>query len=107
MSEGDHFTTFDLSSGYHDIEMHPEHQKYVGFEWTYEDGSTKFFSFVFYHLVRHQNVTFLQRFYTHLLSAGEVIIHIDGGIAASLSFELSKTGGELSKNDLVSARICT
>ena len=25
LSEGDHFTTFDLSSGYHHIEIHPEH----------------------------------------------------------------------------------
>ena len=45
MSEGDHFTTFDLPSGYHYIEVHPEHQNFLGFEWTYEDGSTKYFQF--------------------------------------------------------------
>ena len=33
----------------------------------------------------------------------KAIIYIDGGIAASRSFELAKTAGELVKNDLVSA----
>ena len=43
LSEGENFTTFDLSSGHHHIEIHPEHRKFLGFEWTFEDGSTKYF----------------------------------------------------------------
>ena len=32
-----------MSSGYHHIEIHPEHRKFLGFEWIFEDGSTKYF----------------------------------------------------------------
>ena len=48
LSEEDYFTTFDLSSGYHHIQIHPEHRKFLGFEWIFEDGSTQnIFSFAF------------------------------------------------------------
>ena len=32
VKEINHFATFDLSSGYHHIEIHPEHRKYLRFE---------------------------------------------------------------------------
>ena len=108
MSEGDHFTTFDLSSGYHHIEIHPENRKFLGFEWTFEDGSTKYFQFcvlpfglssacyVFTKVLR----PFTKRWRGIGIKA---IIYIDDGIAASRSFELAKTAGELVKNDLVYA----
>ena len=83
MSEGDYFTTFDLSSGYHHIEIHPEHQKFLSFESSFEDGSTKYFQFCVLHSVCHLHVTFFE-------------------FQASRSFELAKTAGELVKNDLVS-----
>ena len=107
MSEGDYFTTFDLSFGYHHIEIHPEHQKFLGFESTFEDGSTKYFQFYVLHSVCHQHVTFftkvLRPFTRRWRGIGiKAIIYIDDGIAASCSFELCKTAGELIKNDLVS-----
>ena len=83
LSEGDYFTTFDLSSGYHNIEIHPEYQNFLGFESSFEDGSTKYFQFCVLHSVCHQHVTFFE-------------------FRASRSFELAKTAGELVKNDLVS-----
>ena len=30
---GDYVFTFDLKSGYHHVDIHPEHWKYLGFEW--------------------------------------------------------------------------
>ena len=39
----DNFTTFDLLSDYPHNEIHPEHRKFLRFEWTYEEGSTKYF----------------------------------------------------------------
>ena len=83
LSEKDYFTTFNLSSGYNHIEIHPEHQKFLGFESSIEDGSTNYFQFCVLHSVCHQQVTFFE-------------------FRASLSFELAKTAGELVKNDLVS-----
>ena len=97
MSVGDHFTTFDLPSGYHLIEIHAEHRKCLGFEWTYEDGFRKYFQFCV--VFCHQHVTFTKRWRGIGIKA---IIYIDDSIAASRSFELAKTAGELIKNNLVS-----
>ena len=41
----DFFFTFDLTSGYHHVDIHPEHKKYLGFHWVYPDGKTKYFLF--------------------------------------------------------------
>ena len=46
LNKGDYFTTFDLTSGYHHIEIHLEHRKFLGFEWTFENVSTRYFQFV-------------------------------------------------------------
>ena len=45
LSKGNYFTTFDLTSGYQHIEIHPKHCKFLGFEWTFEAGSTRYFQF--------------------------------------------------------------
>ena len=45
LNKGDYFTTFDLTSGYHHIEIHPEHRKFLGFQWTFENGSSRYFEF--------------------------------------------------------------
>ena len=108
MSEGNYFTTFDLSSGYHHIEIHPEHRKFLGFEWAFEDGSTKYFQFC----VLPFGLPSACYVFTKVLRPStkrwrgigiKAIIYIDYGIAASRSFELAKTASELVKNDLVSA----
>ena len=43
--ENDYFITFDLTSGYHHIEIHPEHEKYLGFHWLFKYGKLKYFVF--------------------------------------------------------------
>ena len=44
--KGDYFTKFDLTSGYHHIDIHPEHVKFLGFQWEFANGETRFFQFV-------------------------------------------------------------
>ena len=68
LSEGDYFMTFDLSSRYHHIKIN-----FLVLNGSLKMGLQNIFSFVFYHLVCHQHVTFLQRFYAHLPSAREVL----------------------------------
>ena len=43
--EGDCFCTFDLRNGYHHIDIHPLHRKYLGFEWLFSDGTLRYFCF--------------------------------------------------------------
>ena len=64
LNKGDYFTTFNLRSGYHHIEIHREHRKFLGFEWTFQDGSTKYFQFCVHHSAWHQHVMSLQTFFS-------------------------------------------
>ena len=45
LNKGDYFTTLGLTSGCHQIDIHPEHRKFLGFEWTFENGFTKYIQF--------------------------------------------------------------
>ena len=45
IEENDYFATFDLRSGYHQIPIAKEHQKYLGFAWDFT-AKTRFFVFV-------------------------------------------------------------
>ena len=46
MASGEHANVinFDLKSEYYHIDIHKEHQKYLGFAWDF-DGKTRYFSF--------------------------------------------------------------
>ena len=86
-------------SGYHHIEIHG---KFLGFEWTFEDGSTKYFQFrvLLFGLPSgcYDFAKVLRPLNKRLRGIGiEAIIYIDGGTAASRSFELTKITGNLSK----------
>ena len=41
----DYMYTFDLKKGYHHIEILEEHQKFLCFAWTFEDGVRRYFRF--------------------------------------------------------------
>lgn len=41
----DYMFSFDLKSGYHDVDIFPDHRKYRSFSWTFSCGRTRFFEF--------------------------------------------------------------
>ena len=43
--ENDYFIPFDLKSAYHHIDIHPEHQEYLGFHWSFDGVKERFFKF--------------------------------------------------------------
>ena len=45
LEKGDFFTIFDLVSAYYHINVHPDFHKYLGFQWTFRNGQTKFFQY--------------------------------------------------------------
>ena len=47
LNKGDYFATFNLTFSYHHIEIHPEHRKFLDFEWPFGDCSTRYFQFCF------------------------------------------------------------
>ena len=46
IENSDYFTVFDLVSGYHHIDINPEHFKFLGFQWIFEDGCVRNFQFL-------------------------------------------------------------
>jgi hypothetical protein len=40
--QGNYAVKFDLKSGYHHIDIHPDHQQFLGFSWNF-DGVQKYF----------------------------------------------------------------
>ena len=44
-SKGYYLFKFDLKSGYHHVEIFPEHRKYLAFSWDFGDGVVKYFQF--------------------------------------------------------------
>lgn len=42
---GGYASKFGLKSGYHHIDIFPPHQSFLGFSWTFPDGSTRFFAY--------------------------------------------------------------
>ena len=100
--------TFDLTSGYHHIEIHPEHRKFLGFEWTFEEGSTRYFQFCVLPFglasACYVFTKALRPFTKRWRGRGiEAIIYIDDGIAAFRGFEIAKSVSELVRNDILSA----
>ena len=87
LSEGDCFTTFDLSSGYYHI------VNFLVVNRPLKIGLQSIFNFVLYHLVCHQHVTFLRRFYAHLPS-------VSGEVSVSVGFLINVKKGEFNhKNE--------
>ena len=46
MQPGEYFTTFDLASAYHHIDINPMHSKFLGFQWIFPDGKTKNYQYL-------------------------------------------------------------
>ena len=88
LNKGYYFTTFDLIPSYQYIEVHPEHYKFLGFEWTFEDGYSRYFQFCVLPF--------------SLASA----CYIEDGIAAFRGFEIAKSVSEIVTNDLLSVGVC-
>lgn len=42
---GDFMFSFDLKSGYHHIDIFPDHRKFLAFAWEYQDGTVRYFMF--------------------------------------------------------------
>ena len=45
MSKGYYLFKFDLKSGYHHVEIFPDHRKFLAFAWDFGDGVLKYFQF--------------------------------------------------------------
>ena len=82
-----------------------QHYKFLGFQWTFEDGRTRF---VFFNVLPFRLsfacYAFTKVFTSLLLHNGEVIfIYTDDSIAAFRTFEPTKSTAHLVRTNLISA----
>ena len=76
----DHMFTFDLKSGYHHVNIHEEHWKYLGFPW----GESNIMHFVHSHLALLLHVICLPSYCGYWRSQRPwIVLYLDDGIAAS------------------------
>ena len=104
LNKGGYFTTFDLTFHYQQITMHAEYRWFLGFEWTFEDGSTRYFQFC----VLPFSLVLACHIFANVFRPSvkwwkrrdiKIIIYIDDGIAVFWGFEIAKLVSELVRND--------
>ena len=79
--------SFDLKSGYHHVDIFPDHRKYLAFSWDFGKGHTRYF----------QSTVLL----FGLSSAPFIFtIFFDDGVGAGSSLEAAKINNSLVRSDL-------
>jgi len=43
LNPGDFMFSFDLKSGYHHVEIFPEHRRFLSFSWVFPNGKVRYF----------------------------------------------------------------
>lgn len=92
--KNDFFTTFDLKSGYHHVDIHPEHRKFLGFEWTFSNGVTRYFQFAVLPFgltsACYAFTKILRSFISKWRRVGiKSVIYLDDGINGHTSFSIN------------------
>ena len=111
LNKGDFFINFDLRSGYHHIDIHPDHQKYLGFRWEFERGGVEIIRFFVFTVMafglKPASYVFtkvLRPFTKYWRGMGiKVVIYIDDGISAKETESLAKEAGEIIAANLTEA----
>ena len=103
--KGDFFFTFDLTSGYHHISIHPDSIGYLGFQWTFNSGRHRFFVFN----VLPFGLNCASHIFTKVLrplvekwrwEGTKAILYIDDGINGRSSYKEAKIAGQRVAHDL-------
>jgi len=93
--KNDFFTTFDLKSGYHHVDIHPEHRKFLGFEWTFSNGVTRYFQFAVLPFGLTSACYAFTKILRHFISKWrgvgiKSVIYLDDGINGHTSYDKAK-----------------
>jgi len=103
---GDFMFTFDLKSGYHHVEIFPEHRKYLSFAWTFPSGCTRFFQFS----VLPFGLSSARYLFTKLLKplvkkwrseAKSIVVYLEDGLGAAADRNKAKIASLQVHADLV------
>jgi len=96
---------FDLKSGYHHVDIFPEHRKYLAFSWEFVPGQTRFFQFTVLPFglssAPYIFTKLLKPLETHWRAQGiPIAIFFDDGVGAGPSFQVAKLNSSVVGSDL-------
>ena len=102
--KGCFFTKFDLKSGYHHLDIFPEHQPYLGFSWVMLDEDTKFFMFTVLPFGLSSALHIFTKLFKpsvkHWRSKGtHSVVYLDDGLDVKRSEAHSSTSSNIIKSD--------
>lgn len=105
--QNDFFFTFDLRSGYHHIQIHESHQKYLGFHWVF-DGKIRYFIFLVLPFGLSSACYVFSKILRPLVhkwrgQGFKSIIFVDDGSTGLSSFELASQAAQVVQSDLLSS----
>ena len=97
--------SFDLKSGYHHVDIFPDHRKYLAFSWDFREGHTIYFQFTVLPFGLSSApfifTKLLKPLETHWRSQGiPIAIFFDDGVGAGSSLEVAKVNSSLVRSDL-------
>lgn len=107
LAKGGFLFNFDLKSGYHHVEIFPEHLKYLGFSWVFE-GVTKYFCFS----VLPFGLSSAPYIFTKLLrplvkywrfNGVNIVVYLDDGCGSAKSHDTALLHSEFVRNTLRNA----
>ena len=103
-----YFSTFDIKSGYHHVDITEEDQKYLGFSWIFPNGKTRYFQFTVLPFglgsACYAFTKLMRPFVKKWRSIGSrSIIYLDDGISGALGHSKALFYSRLSKSDLENA----
>ena len=100
--------SFDLKSGYHHVDIFPDHRKYLAFSWKFVPGHTRFFQFTVL-LFGLSSAPYIftklpMPLETHWRAQGSpiAIVLTMHGVGAGPSFQVAKLNSSLVRSDLAS-----
>ena len=106
--KGSYFTAFDLKSGYHHLDIFPEHQPFLGFSWVMPDGEPSFFMFTVLPFglssAPYIFTKLLRPLVKHWRSQGmRAVVYLDDGFDIESTESLSQFHSNIRRSDLAAA----
>ena len=106
--KGSHFTKFDLKSGYHHLDVFPDHQPFLGFSWVMSDGEPSFFMFTVLPFglssAPYIFTKLLRPLVKHWRSQGiHTVVYLDDGFDVESTMSFSEISSNIIRSDLALA----
>lgn len=97
--------SFDLKSGYHHVDIFPDHREYLAFSWEFVPGHARFFQFTVLPFglssAPYIFTKLLKPLETHWRAQGiPIAIFFDDGVGAGPSLQVAKLNSSLVRSDL-------